>query len=155
MKVFKQKEIGIWEWMNRNWKNFLKWHVQRSFWKGNNVNALCWAFYCVNGNKVVNVIAPQTMHCYLCHSKPILNLNPKTQARKRLIIYNTINGIAALRKHVNAYHSNVLKKLKNKWIVFWRKRKKTFQKVIKTFILTPYLVSFLQENFSRKRMCKK
>ncbi len=26
-----------------------------------------------------------------------------------LIIYNTINGITALKKHVNLYHSNVLK----------------------------------------------
>jgi hypothetical protein len=40
-----------------------------------------------------------------------LNLNPKTQARKGLIIYDTINGIATLRKHVNTSHSNVLKKI--------------------------------------------
>jgi hypothetical protein len=89
-------------------EKFEKLHVQRSFWRGNNKNALCWAFYCVNDNKEVNVTTPQTMHYILCHNNPILNLNPKNQVGKRLIMYNTINGIAALRKHVNLDHSNVL-----------------------------------------------
>ncbi len=40
-----------------------------------------------------------------------MNLNPKTQARKGLIIYDTTNGIVTLRKHVNIDHSNVLKKI--------------------------------------------
>jgi hypothetical protein len=48
------------------------------------------------------------MHCILCHNNPILNLNPKNQARKWLIIYNIINGIIALRKYVNLDQSNVL-----------------------------------------------
>jgi hypothetical protein len=54
------------------------------------------------------------MHCIFGHSNPILNLNSKTQARKGLIIYNTTNYIIALRKHVNANHSHVLKKIKIK-----------------------------------------
>ncbi len=89
--------------------NFKKFHAQRSFWKGNNRNALCWAFYCVNDNNELNVSTPQTMCYILCHSNPILNLNPKTQAKKGLIIYDTTNGIATLRKHVNTNRSNVLK----------------------------------------------
>ncbi len=68
-------------------------YVQRAFWRGNNINALCQAFYCVNDNKEVNAIAPQTMWCILCHNNPILNVNPKTQAKKGLIIYNSFNGI--------------------------------------------------------------
>ncbi len=82
--------------------NFKKLHAQRSFWRSNNKNALCWTFHCVNDNKEVNVITPQTIHCILCHNNPILNVNPKIQARKGLIIYNTTNGIATLRKHVNS-----------------------------------------------------
>jgi hypothetical protein len=78
---------------------------------------LCWAFYYVNDNKEVNVIALQTMHFILCHNNPILSVNPKTQARKRLITYNKINGIVALRKHVNLDDSNILKNLKKKLIV--------------------------------------
>ncbi len=48
--------------------------------------------------KKVNVIAPKTMCCIFCYNNPILNLNPKTQARKGLIIYNTTNVITTLKK---------------------------------------------------------
>jgi len=93
--------------MNEN--HLKKLHAQKVFWKRNSNNALCWAFYCVNDNKEVNVTTPEIMHCIVCHNNPILNVNPKTQARKGLIIYNAINGIATLRKHVNSDHFNVLK----------------------------------------------
>jgi len=63
----------------------------------------------MNDNKEVNVIVFQILHCILCHNNPILNVNPKTQAKKGLIIYNTTNGIAPLRKHVNLNHCNILK----------------------------------------------
>jgi hypothetical protein len=94
-----------------NEKNLMKLHAQRAFWRRNSRNALCWAFYCVNDNKEVNVIIPQTMRCILCHNNPILNVNPKMQARKGLITYNRTNGIVTLRKHVNLDHLNILKKL--------------------------------------------
>jgi hypothetical protein len=35
-----------------------KLYVQRTFWRGNSRNALCWAFYCVNDNKEVNATFP-------------------------------------------------------------------------------------------------
>jgi hypothetical protein len=63
-------------------ENNLKLHAQRTFWRGNNINALCWAFYCVNDNKEVNVTTLETMRYILCHNNPILNVDPKTQARK-------------------------------------------------------------------------
>jgi hypothetical protein len=84
-----------------------KLHAQRSFWQKNSKNALGQAFYYGNDNKKVNIIVLQTMHCIPRHNNPILNLNPKTQARKGLFIYNTTNGITTLRKHVNSNHSNV------------------------------------------------
>jgi hypothetical protein len=77
--------------MNEN--NIKKLHAQKIFWRRNNRNALCWAFYCVNDNKEVNVIVFPAIRCILCHNNPILNVNPITQARKRLIIYNRTNGI--------------------------------------------------------------
>jgi len=43
-----------------------------------------------------------------------LNINPKTQARKGLIICNSSNGIVALRKHVTLDHPNILKKFEKK-----------------------------------------
>jgi hypothetical protein len=51
------------------------------------------------------------------HNNPILNLNPKTQTRKGLIIYNTTNGIATSRKHVNSYHCTMFLKNLKKLIV--------------------------------------
>ncbi len=44
------------------------------------------------------------MHCILCYNNLILNLNPKTQARRRLIIDSTTNGIITFIKHVNLDH---------------------------------------------------
>jgi len=63
------------------------------FGEESNKIALCWTFYCVNDNKEVNVITFQTMSCIFCHNNPILNVNPKIQARKGLIIYIGTNGI--------------------------------------------------------------
>jgi hypothetical protein len=74
-----------------------------------------WAFYCLNDNKEVNATTPQNMWRILCHNNPILIVNPKTQARKRLIIYNSCNGIVALRKHVKLDHSNILKKFEEEF----------------------------------------
>jgi hypothetical protein len=51
-------------------------------------------------NKEVDLMTLQVM-CCICHNNSILNLNPKSQTRRGLIKYNTINGIIALRKHVN------------------------------------------------------
>jgi hypothetical protein len=45
----------------------------------------------------------------LCYSSPIWFYNPKIQARKGLIIYNTKNGITTLKKHVDANHFNPAK----------------------------------------------
>ncbi len=82
-----------------------KLHAQRLFWKPNNRNALCWAFDYVNDNKKVDLITFQIMHCIFWYNSRILNLNSKTQGKRGLIIYNTTNGIIALRKHVNVDHS--------------------------------------------------
>jgi len=98
-----------------NEKYLKKLYAQRIFWRINNRNSLCWAFYCVNDNKEVNSTTLQTRWCILCHNDPILNVNRKTQARKRLVIYNSSNGIIALRKHVNSNHPNIyIYFLKNK-----------------------------------------
>jgi len=93
--------------LEKNEKNLKKLYVQRTFWKGNSRNTLCWVFYYVNDNEKVNATTPQTMWCIIGHNNPILNVNPKTQARKGLIIYNSFNGIIALKKHVNSNHPNI------------------------------------------------
>jgi hypothetical protein len=54
------------------------------------------------------------MCCVFCHNNPILNLNPKNQTKKGLIIYNTTTSIIVLRKHVNLDHCNIFKFFKKK-----------------------------------------
>jgi hypothetical protein len=76
---------------------------------GEEITKICYVGHLIV-SMITNITTLETMHCILCHNNLILNLNPKTQARKWLIIYNTINGIVALKKHVNSDHSNVLKK---------------------------------------------
>jgi hypothetical protein len=100
--------------LEMNEKNFKKLYAQRKFWRGNNRNKSCWAFYYVNDNKEVNATTPQTMWCIICHNNSILNANPETQSRIGLIIYSSFNGITTLKKHVNSNHLNILKKFKEK-----------------------------------------
>ncbi len=86
--------------------------MDRLFWKPININALCWAFYYVNDNKEVDLTTLQVMCFIFCHNSSILNLNPKTQVKRKLIMYNTINVIITLRKHLNSDHCNFFLNLK-------------------------------------------
>jgi hypothetical protein len=36
-------------------KNLQTLHNQRKIWRGHNNNAICWAFYCVNDDKKVDL----------------------------------------------------------------------------------------------------
>ncbi len=90
-------------------QNFKKLHVQINKWKGHNRNATCWAFYCVNNNKEVDMKFPQNMKCIFCYISLLLVSNLKTQARKCLSLYNISNGITTSRKHVLSYHLKIAK----------------------------------------------
>ncbi len=89
------------------------------------------------------------MCCIICYNNSILNLNPKTQAR-RFIIYNTINDITALRKHVNVDHSI--------FFLIWRINEQSFEGRWKTNCKkkTKYVFQFhiqfllLKNNISKK-----
>ncbi len=89
-------------------------HFQRKKWRHDSRNALCWSFYCVNDNKLVDVKCFQLMRCNICYANLILIINAKTQARKGLILCNFTNGINALKKHVYAYHCVISKIFKEK-----------------------------------------
>ncbi len=78
-------------------ENLKKLHAQRLFWKLNSINALCWAFLCVNDKNKVDLIALQIMFWIFCYNSLVLSLNPKIQAKRRPIIYNTTNGITTLK----------------------------------------------------------
>jgi len=73
------------------------------------------------------------VHYIICHNHPILNVNLKMQTRKRLITYITINGIVALRKHVNSNHLNIFFNFEEKTNFPLKEDEKTFQKETKCF----------------------
>jgi hypothetical protein len=49
------------------------------------------------------------MRCIFCYVNLFLISNVKTEARKGLILYNSANGIIALKKHVYANHGRIAK----------------------------------------------
>jgi hypothetical protein len=67
-------------------KNLLKLHGQREKWKGHDRNALCWAFYIVNDNNIVDGSKPQIMKCIVCHVN-FVPFNPRTKERRGIITY--------------------------------------------------------------------
>ncbi len=57
----------------------------------------------------MDVKCSQLMQCIICYDSLFLISNAKTQARKSLILYNSANGIIALKKHVYANHYMIAK----------------------------------------------
>jgi len=72
---------------------------------------MCWYFFCINDNKTVNLEQPQIVRCLLCYNAPMNVSNPRTQTRKGLIAYYKTNGITFLKKHVDADHYLISKKI--------------------------------------------
>lgn len=56
------------------------------------------------------------MHYILCHNNPINAMNPRTQARRKLILYFKRNG--TLNKHVDAIMVQLSKYFKKKQTIF-------------------------------------
>jgi hypothetical protein len=93
--------------MKTKWDKVEKVTCTKIIWKLHSKNALCYAFFFVNDNKEVDLTTLEIMHYIFCYNSLILNSNPKNQAKRGLIIYNTFNGIIALKKHVNVDHFNI------------------------------------------------
>jgi hypothetical protein len=92
-------------------KNILqKLYVQRKIWRGHNMNSLCWAIYCVNDGKKVEIGSHQIMRCIMCYDNVVNIPNWKTKERRGLITYYKTYGITTLKKHVNANHFAIAKK---------------------------------------------
>jgi hypothetical protein len=53
------------------------------------------------------------MHCIFCHNNPINATNPRTQLRRRLILYFKTNGMTSLKEHVDVAHGLVAKAFEN------------------------------------------
>ncbi len=85
-------------------------HAQRLFWKVEGRDAICWAFYVINDNKLMDGKIPQVMKYHLC-SKTLVLYNLRTKLRKGLISYYKTNGISTLKKHADVEHSLLAKTL--------------------------------------------
>jgi hypothetical protein len=48
---------------------------------GEEITKICYVGHLIV-SMITNITTLETMHCILCHNNLILNLNPKTQARK-------------------------------------------------------------------------
>ncbi len=64
----------------------------------------------INDNKIVDGKIPQVMKYHLC-SKTLMLYNLRTKLRKGLILYYKTNGILTLKKHADAKHNLLTKKL--------------------------------------------
>jgi len=89
--------------------DFKKLYVQKNMWKNHNINAIYWAFYCINDNQKVNVKVSQTMRCILCYNNLVLESSLKLKPKK-VYLYNKANGIIFLKKHVFSNHLKIAKK---------------------------------------------
>jgi len=94
----------------RKLKFFLqKLHLQREKWKGHDRNAMCWSFFIVNDNNIIDGSKPQIMRCMICHVCFVL-CNPRTKERRGIVTYSKKNGITTLKKHVDVDHVILAKK---------------------------------------------
>jgi hypothetical protein len=59
-------------------------HIQKKKWRGHNMNVICWASYCVNHDKEVDLANIQVMRCY---NNLVYGLNPNNKERKVLITF--------------------------------------------------------------------
>jgi hypothetical protein len=62
----------------------------------------------------MDVKCSQLMRCIICYANLILISNAKTQARKGLILYNSANGIIALKKCLCCMIIKIFKEINNK-----------------------------------------
>ncbi len=83
-------------------------HLQREKWRGHDKNALCWSFFIVNDNNIVDENKLQIMRCMICHVN-FVPYNLRITKRKGIITYFKKNGIIALKKHVDANHALLAK----------------------------------------------
>ncbi len=91
-------------------KSLQKLHVQRKIWRSHIINSLCWAFYCVNDGKEVEVASYQIVKCILCYDNARNIPNPIIKERKGLITYYKNYGIIVVKKHLNTNHCIIVKK---------------------------------------------
>jgi len=111
--------------------------------------------FCVNDNKDVDISCAQTMTFIICYNIIVFVLNPKTKARKGIILYNKLNKTTATKKHVDENHFCIEKDLRRKCILPLKKCRSNQQKRGLMYLKLQFPIPLLQKIFSRKVMCSK
>ncbi len=68
----------------------------------------------MNDNVEVDLENTLIMRCIHCYHNLVIEINPKTQLKKRSISYYNTNGITSLKKHVDENHSLITKSFEEK-----------------------------------------
>jgi hypothetical protein len=61
--------------------------LQREKWRGHDRNALCWSFFIVNDNNIVDGNKSQIMRCVI-YQVNFVSYNPRTKERRGIIPYS-------------------------------------------------------------------
>jgi hypothetical protein len=72
--------------MQKELKRIYENSMCKETWKSHSKMSLCWTFYYVNYNKVIDPNSPKVMCCIICYISLILISNPKIQTRNDLIL---------------------------------------------------------------------
>ncbi len=72
--------------MQKEWKRICENCMCKETFKSHHKMSLCWAFYYVNYNKIIDPNSPKPMCCIICYISLILISNPKIQSRNDLIL---------------------------------------------------------------------
>lgn len=72
--------------MQKGWKRICENCMCKETLKSHNKMSLCWAFYYVHYNKIIDPNSPKLMCCIICYISLVLISNPKIQTRNDLIL---------------------------------------------------------------------
>jgi hypothetical protein len=85
--------------------------AQVALWKPRHHSSICWVFFVVNDNLLVDIVNPQMLICIICRSEQA-NDNVLIKScyiiRKGLIKYNKCNGVTPMKTHIDCVHPKLL-----------------------------------------------
>jgi hypothetical protein len=85
------------------------------------MNSICWGFFAINDNYIVDLKNPHMLHCIIYRptlGQKVGNIpNQSFVSRKGLIKYNKANDITPMKTHIDATHACLVVKRKLKLII--------------------------------------
>jgi hypothetical protein len=95
--------------------------IKAQKWKPNNKNSICWGFFAVNDNSLIDFKNPHMLCCIICRPtrcQKVGNISKQMFVLcKGLIKYNTTNNITPMKTHIDGAHVHLIAKRKLKLII--------------------------------------